>query len=348
MPTATAPRQVGAIERATRTALRDDFRALAALFADFRARLLVEYRHGGMVQLRRTYRHWFDVHIAAPRQHLFHRAIEATALRRQAVLTTELRRRYGTGRWRVPADAARRAVAHVWRRPRGRGRWAYAQPHWPMDRRLEIRFFVVLDGWLRRQRARPISDLAAAAAAGEELEAKEEDAGPNLSPRIDPRHAKIAYPFGPGRTDLTDEELVERALDDVVVARGEYFAEVGLRDLTREIDTAVSRIVAQDVAAIIGWRWTLSPDHDEALCKSGYCLAMSEADVGHPHGGGVYFDALLPSDHVSGWCAWEPEWADEDDVSDPDWTPPEPPDDYEDRVRDLVESFGVELLESPS
>lgn len=331
-PAVRAPAAVGQVRQATLRELREDFAVMRPWFAALRGRLLDEYRRGGQAQLERTFRHWYTQFVIVPRVALYRAALERTAARRGAVLSAELARRYGGRRPFHPQSVARGAV-NVWTCPRGRTRWSYAQRRLPTDAEVQCRFLAVLQRW-RAEQARRARGLTLAAKS-------EDDRRREWTPRIDPRHAKIAYPI---RDDLSDADLVARALDTVVVARGQYFAEVGLRDIIREVDRAVSLIESGRQAVIVGWRWNLSPAHTEELCRSGICRALAETDVGHPHGPGVYFDALVPQSHPNCWCDLDAEWATDDEAADPDWEPPEPDADYEDRVRALVESYGGTML----
>lgn len=321
--------------KATLKDLHEGFRALRSPFAHLKAQLLQEYRRGGTTQLLRTYRHWYDRHVVAPRHALYQDALGRAAARRGAALARELKARYGD-RFPFHDDTVAKAMVRVWTAPRGRTRWSYAQLRMPSDQVVQQRFTATLDEWTSRHRA----SLEARAARLTLLAHKDDPPPADGVPRIDPDRKRVAYPSA----DLGEEDLVDRVLDTVVVGRGQYFAEVGLRDIVREVDRAVSLIEGGRQPMIIGWRWVLSPAHDEKLCPSGICSALAVADVGHPHGGGVYFDALIPSEHPNGWCEVQAEWADEDEVSDPTWTAPEPPDDYEDRVRAIYDEHGATLI----
>jgi hypothetical protein len=330
---AASRRGLQALRRATHEDLHRGFTLIRPMYARLRDRLLEEYRHGGIEQLSRTYRHWHNQLVIAPRGVLFRDAMQRAAERRAALLAAELERRYG-GRRPFHPETIPRAIQHVWSRPRGRRRWAYAQRRLPTDVMVRQRFTALLDDWRRRHR----TDRGLA------IQAKRDDGPapwPDRTPRIDPKLRKIAYPI-----ELSPDEidLVEQALDTVVVGRGQYFAEVGLTDIIREADRAVSMIESGRQAVIVGWRWTLSSAHTEEVCPSGICSALAEADVGHPHGAGVYFDALIPSSHPNCWCETEAEWATDDEAADPNFEAPEPPDDYESRVRAIFAACGVELL----
>lgn len=310
--------------------LRTAYAALATPYARLRAQVLAEARAGGVEQVRRAYPALFARLVGEPKRQVSVALARRVAQGRLDYLATELRTRYPERPTKVHAQSGTLAIHQALRRPRWEG------TVWPSDVWVQGKFLRTLDDWQRRAQAKAWSahTLQASGAWGFAGLVKQ----PQATPQLDPRHRKIAYPFGDA-TAVDEVELVERALDNVVMARGEYYAAVGLRDLATQVDQITSRIESGQQPFIIGWRWNLSPEHTEEKCRNHICLTFSEADVGHPSGPGVYFDAMFPQSHPNCWCTLDPEYADDTDLDDPTWTPPQPDEGYEDRVVALVEQF---------
>lgn len=160
------------------------------------------------------------------------------------------------------------------------------------------------------------------------------------APTIDPVLKKFAYPLD---EDVTPEDLVEHAADFAVIGRGAYWAEVAMRDIARVADQAVIEALSGRTPVIKGWRWELSPAHDQASSSPDMCDVLARADFGY--GPGVYLAGRLPQSHPACWCSTQPVWATEEELADPEWKPPEATDEYIDGVDELVaELTGREYL----
>jgi len=216
-----------------------------------------------------------------------------------------------------------RAVEQALSAPIGPRAWHFNDLIWPRDQWIKRRFFAALsDATIRRDRMRRREEQGTLP----KIEAA-------ARPKIDPQHKKIDYPIN---SAMTDAELIQRAADTVVVARGEYYAATGIHDATRAADQAFVRIVSGEIRQIGAWQWTLSPAHDPSKCPGLICDTLAQEDVGY--GPGVYLDVLLPESHVCCMCVWEAVWLE------PGEAEPVADDDYEDRVRGLMDSLGVVML----
>jgi len=315
-------------QRQLLTTLRDAFVQLRAPFAQLRTRVVDDATRHGTAGALRTFPHWYDICVAQPRRELFRRTATTIAHQRLTSIEQTIAQRYPHRRFPTSANSAHKAVHQALTRPRvsaGRA-WHLGDMTWPVDRSLRVKFALTVDDWSRRARANQSITLHAAAS---HIAAA---LGQGKAPKI--TKPAIKYPFD-DLTDVDAADLVGAALDDVVINRGEYYAAVGIRDLAREVDLLTARNESQRIPMIIGWRWTLSDAHTEEKCRASECLTYSTADVGHPAGGGVYFDLLFPQGHPNCWCNLEEVWAEDGD----DANVPQPPDDYEDRVRALTEQF---------
>lgn len=308
--------------------LRPSFRELAKPYGALRERLLVDARCGGVALVQRTYAQHFHQLVVGPRLTEYWRVARLVAHQRLVRIETDVQRRFPRRRFPTHPRSAVLALHRAFTRGRFSGgrHWRLTDHVWPSDAALRYQFLTTLEQWQRRS---PRPSLT--------LHAQISTAGRNAQPIIDPTHKKIAYPFGEETADPVD--LVQRAIDNIVVGRGEYYAAVGIRDLAREVDHLTSQTESQHQPAIIGWRWMLSPAHTERVCPSGECLTYSTEDVGHPEGAGVYFDEVFPQSHPNCWCYMDPVYATDDQLNDPEWQPPQPDDGYADRVRQLVEQF---------
>jgi len=296
------------------------------LYARFRRALLADARTGGPAAVQRQYMARFRQYVAEPRRALVVAVAHRAARLRAAAMVAGAHAHPWVGHPAAPTAAVAAAAQRVALRAlthQRRGGWRITDLEWPSDRYVQGLFFSTWDAWRRRA-----GGTALRAAADDEDADVDEDA-----PSIDPARRKIAYPFDEDVTDIDPEELVDDALDDVVVGRGEYYAVAGIRDLAREADHLMSAMETAGLAPqIIGWRWTLSDSHKYSKQGDEVCEMLATADVGHPHGPGVYYDAFLPKSHPNCMCDLTEEWADDDELEDPDWEPPEPDDDYEDQV----------------
>jgi len=315
------------IEAARRRYARPDPELLATIEAGFQqvrtplehlktACLEIARRPGGVPALRRYYdqlwmqlfsHHRYETVVMTGR-----RAAQLRVARLAAAATQRYPDLHVAARIRpsVVGQVVDAAVA----RPLGKLGWKLSDPFWPRDAWIKQTFFAQVERGRRKLR-----DIHAAAPSK------------RATPTIDPRHRKFSYPIDASMSDL---DLVERALDDIVVARGAYYAEVGVRDFSRILDQAAAVAAAQDMRVIELWCWLLSPEHDSADSSPDICDDLAVADVGF--GPGIYSDDLLPDSHPNCWCSMEPVWSSPGAAEDPSYSPPAVPADYEDRVRSLM------------
>lgn len=310
--------------------VRQAFGNLQKPIEAFREVMLEEARRGGYDAIQRTFvGHWSRL-VTGPRREEFLRSARLVSARRLETLATELARRY-PGR-RVAVHQNTTAVARAFNRTRRSGAraWRLTDADWPMDQYVRSQFFTVLDGWRRR------ATLTLSAAGDKKKKAVR--VGKKAQPSIDPKHRKFAYPFEPG-VGVEPEALIKPALDNVVIARGQFYVMAGIRDLMREVDHLAATLESQRHPEIVGWRWVLSSAHDEASSSPDECDRYATADMGHPFGEGVYYDLLLPESHPNCWCNIIPVWATPSQLADPEWEPPLPDEDYASRVKEMVEQF---------
>lgn len=350
-----------AIVRAPHAPRRSDPAMLALLrqrYADARVPLdavreavLADVRRGGVALATRNFAAHWDRLVAGARASLLLDTAKTVSLRRLELLGTEIARRYPDRHFSVRPQSAVLAMHQVLTRTRVSGdrRWSLRDARWPLDAYITRTFVNTVNKWAAQAypSTAPSGCLHASGAAAWLLSQKKARAkrpklsrvGKTETPRIDPTFKKFRYPFEAGETDIDPEDLVKQALDTVVVARGEFYIATALRDLAREVDHMTALTESGQVPMIIGWRWTLSSAHDRAPSSPDQCDVYAETDVGHPYGDGVYFDVLLPESHPNCWCNIEAVWARAEDLDDPRWVPPEPDDDYKERVREMVEQF---------
>lgn len=327
---------------------RIGFNALHEPLDRLRQAALTVARRQGIDGLRRLLPRLYLELWARPRYHILRETAQSLARVRAARVHFVATARYGPTRTvgRVRTSGVERVADRMLDRPHtmatGR-RWSWQDRFTPRDVWILWRFWATLAEWTKRRDADALRAAAAEPLAlwAEKRKKRSKPENPlrPIQPKLDPRNKTIAYPM----TDATEVELVDAALDQVVVARGQYFAEVGMRDLLQHVDTAAARYALGQSGVIVGWRWTLSPAHE----IKDECDDFADADVGHPAGRGVYWDAMFPQTHPNDWCALSPEYADEEDVADPTWSPPEPDAGYVDRVTSLIETArpGQRILE---
>lgn len=307
--------------------LRSAMKDMKPPFLRLKSQLLGAYRQGGTVGIRQVYdRLWEDV--AHQRGNLIVNHAEATAKRRAEVIAIETHRRYPHVMFPPRSPSIATSAIHKVRQLHYVNEKIQSNT-WKRDEWMKKFFLGNLAVWLDRWRQ------------SRTLRAEASERGGLPRRKIDPKFKKIAYPWG-DETDISEEQVVERALDTFVVARGEYFAMAGLTDVVRAVDQAASQIASGGIPEIIGWKWELSSIHQ--CCDK--CDQIAEFDAGHPGGPGVYWDSIFPQSHPNCVCSMEPVWADDDEAGDPDWSAPQPPDDYEDRVRGLMDTIGIEFLEA--
>src|SRR6516225_5338102 len=167
------------------------------LYARFRRALLADARTGGPAAVQRQYMARFSQYVAEPRRALMVAGAHAHPWVGHPAAPTA-----------AVAAAAQRVALRALTHQR-RGGWRITDLEWPSDRYVQGLFFSTWDAWRRR------AGSALRAAADDEDADVDEDA-----PSIDPARRKIAYPFDEDVTDIDPEELVDDALDDVVLCRG--------------------------------------------------------------------------------------------------------------------------------
>lgn len=311
-------------QRAFVRSLQLGIQDLRPLLSRLRRALLEVARHDGAEALRQHFDRLYVEHFARPRLKILTRVARHVAETRVTTLRTQAHQHYSNREWST-APVVPQIVERVLSQPIGRLSWRFTDCTWPRDRWIRDKFFSVLDDAQRRRerlRQRALS-------ASTDIEAREGEPPPK-HPHIDPTLRKFAYPIDP---DLSDVDLIERAADTVVVARGEYFAAVGMQTAMRAADSAARQIMRGEIPQIIAWQWELSPAHP----RPDRCDDYASADL-TGLGPGIYFDAAMPEDHANGLCGWIAVWANPSDVEDPDWEPPEPDDDYVARVEALIQS----------
>lgn len=349
--------QNSSVEREVAAVLRDSFSELRPLYAQAKRELLSTAKRGPSALLTSYDNIWWQA-VARPRFHILRNAALRAARQRAEAIQRE-----ALGQFRVlklrhrmspPGTIAERAVQAMLARPRGRQGWRIEDRWWPRDAWVKRVFFRTLQDFRRRaDREAKVVSIHAAADLGEldgpllELLAASGTSGfdavkykgkAGIRPKLAPKVAKIEYPFPSrkgGKGKRTLEELVDSVADQIVLARGEYFAAVGIKDSLRESGFAAARAAGRETSYIWGWRWELDPAHpvyDE-------CDIFAQADVGHPAGPGVYFDGeAMVYSHPNCWCRLVPEWAPEDLLDDDgEFETPEPPRGYEKMLRQLEE-----------
>lgn len=298
------------------------------VFTQFRNAWIDLVRRRGLAEALKRYDTLWEQLVIHPRVQAITGAVIRVVTARLSYLGDEAVRRYGQSAVGPPlAPRLVHQVANdVLGRRHGPHAWRYVDGWWPNDHWIKRRFLLALqDGQrrLRRLHAEEQRSIEAALISDE-----------NARVKIDPRHSKFAYPIDPQTTEL---ELIEKAADTVVVARGQYYAVVGLREAMRAAEQAADAAAGGALKQLQLWRWTPSAEHDSAPSSPDMCDMLAEADVGF--GPGLYHDSRLPQSHPECWCSLEPEWADGDADE------LVVPDDYEDRVDELMMSLGVSYLE---